>query len=304
MTNCLDAILEPGKPRVVATGFRFTEGPLWHPGGFLFVSDVAARIHYRVTLPSGEITTVRTDSGGANGSAFDLEGRLVTVEQDARRVVRTEVDGSLLVLAGTYEGKRLNRCNDIVLHSSGSFYFTDPHTLLEEPQRELGSSAVFRLSPSGRLDILATDMNHPNGLAFSPDERLLYVSNTRPDPHLHVYDVRPDGTLSNGHVFAEMPYVPAGPGATFITDEGMTRPASEKGGVPDGLKVDVEGRIYCTGPGGIRVWKADGTFIGLITLPELPANLGWGDPDLRSMYVTARTSVYRLRVKTPGKVIA
>jgi gluconolactonase len=266
------------------------------------VSDVADRIHYRVTLPSGDISIVRTESGGANGSTFDLEGRLVTVEQDARRVVRTEVDGSISVLAETYEGKRLNRCNDIVLHSSGDLYFTDPQTLLEEPQRELGSSAMFRLYPSGGLEILATDMNHPNGLAFSPDERLLYVSNTRPDPRLRMYDVNPDGTLSNGRVFAKMPYVPSEPGATFVTDEGMIRPASEKGGVPDGLKVDAEGRIYCTGPSGIWVWKANGTYIGLIALPELPANLAWGDPDLRSMYVTARTSVYRLRVKTPGNI--
>ena len=300
MASRLDDILESTEPEQVATGFGFTEGPLWHPDGFLYVSDVAARIHYRVALPGGETTVVRTDSGEANGSTFDLKGRLVTCEQDARRVVRTEQDGSLTVLADSYQGKRLNRCNDIVGHSSGSLYFTDPDKYLDESERELGSSALFRLMPDGRLELLATDMNYPNGLAFSPDESLLYASNTRPDPHLHVYDVRADGTLTNSRVFAEMPYVPAEPGATFVTPRGVIRPAVEKGGVPDGLKVDVKGRIYCTGPSGIWVWEADGTYLGLITLPELPASLAWGDDDRRTMYVTARTSVYRLRVKTPG----
>jgi gluconolactonase len=159
---------------------------------------------------------------------------------------------------------------------------------------------VFRLLPAGNLELLATDMSHPNGLAFSPDEKLLYVSNTRPDPHLRVYRVRRDGKLGHSNVFAEMPYVPAPQGTTFVTDEGRARPATEKGGVPDGLKVDIEGRIYCTGPGGIWVWEPDGTYLGLITLPELPANLAWGEHDHRSLYITARTSVYRLRTGVPG----
>jgi gluconolactonase len=143
-------------------------------------------------------------------------------------------------------------------------------------------------------------MNHPNGLAFSPDETKLYVSNTRPDPHLYVFDVKSDGTLANGHMFAEMPYVPAEPGATFVSHSGLERPAAEKGGVPDGLKVDVEGRIYCTGPGGTWVWEADGTHLGIIKTPELPANVGFGDADLRSLYMTCRSSVYMVRTKAPG----
>jgi gluconolactonase len=130
----------------------------------------------------------------------------------------------------------------------------------------------------------ASDINHPNGLAFSPDGGTLYVSNTRPDPHLHAYSVRPDGSLSNSRVFAEMPY----------------GPRSELDGVPDGLKVDEHGRIYCTGPLGVWVWGPDGAFIGIIRFPELPANLNWGDEDRRTLYVTARTSVYRLRMRVAG----
>jgi gluconolactonase len=299
MNQHLGDIIESPVPQLIATGFRFTEGPLWG-GGFLFVSDVADRVQYRVDLRSSSRETIRAESRGANGSTFDLDGRLVTVEQDGRRVVRMESDGSLTVLAERFHGKRLNRCNDIVTHSSGDFYFTDPDTYLNEADKEIGSSAVLRLATDGDLQLLARDVPHPNGLAFSPDEKLLYVSNTRPDPYLKVYDVSNDGTLANGRIFAEMPYLPSAPGATFVTDEGRTRPGSEKGGVPDGLKVDSEGRIFSTGPGGIWAWEADGSFIGLVTLPELPANLAWGDEDWRGMYVAARTSIYRLRVRTPG----
>ncbi|MFW6174666.1 MAG: SMP-30/gluconolactonase/LRE family protein [Chloroflexota bacterium] len=299
----LTDLVESERPSLVSTGFEFTEGPLWHPEGFLYVSDVDARVHYRVDLPGGERTALRADSGGANGATFDSDGNVVMCEQDARRVVRLADDGlSATEVATHYEGKRLNRCNDIVPHSDGSLYFTDPDRFLPEEEKEIGSSAVFRLEPSGELRLLASDMNHPNGIAFSPDERVLYVSNTRPDPHLHAYDVADDGSLTNSRVFGEMPYIPS-PEGTFTAHDGGQRPLPEKGGVPDGLKVDVEGHIYCTGPGGTWVWGPDGTLVGVIHTPELPANVGWGGADRRTLYLCCRTSVYSLRMRVPGAAI-
>ena len=300
MASDLSNVLEAGGPVLIATGFVFTEGPLWHPGGYLYVSDINDAVHYRVSLPDGMRTTLRRDSGGANGSTYDAQGRVVTCEQYGRRLVRNEPDGSMVTLADSYQGKRLNGTNDVVKRSDGSLYITDPQGLIPEEERELGFSAIFRYMPDGELRLLTSEMNHPNGLAFSPDETKLYVSNTRPDPHLFVFDVQPDGALANGRTFAEMPYEPSEPGATFVTSAGLVRPAAEAGGVPDGLKVDTAGRIFCTGPGGTWVWEADGTHLGIICTPELPANVGFGDADLRSLYITARMSVYRVRTVTPG----
>ncbi len=300
MASDLSGVLEPGDPVRVATGFVFTEGPLWHPDGFLYVSDINAATHYRVSLPNGEKTVIRRDSGGANGATFDLQGRLVMCEQYGRRLVRTEPDGRVVTLTDSYEGKKLNGTNDVVCRSDGSLYFTDPQLLIPEPERELGHSAIFRYMPDGELRLMTSEMNHPNGLAFSPDETKLYASNTRPNPHLYVFDILPDGALADGRLFAEMPYGPAEPGATFATSAGLIRPMAEKGGVPDGLKVDVEGRIFCTGPGGTWVWEAGGTHLGIIRTPELPANVAFGDADSRSLYMTCRTSVYMLRTRAPG----
>ncbi len=278
-------LFESLTPETVATGFIFTEGPLWDPSGILYVSDVDARIHYKVDPSTGEKTVIRENSGGANGAVFDSQGRVVICEQDARRVCRYEHDGSLTQLASHYQGKRLNRCNDIVRGPGETFFFTDPDKkALPEEEKELGHAATWRLNPDGSLDLMASDMNHPNGLAFSPDGSTLYVSNSRPDPHLHAYDVAVDGSLRNSRIVDEMLYGPAG----------------ELDGVPDGLKLDESGNIFSTGPGGIWIWDASEQLLGVLELPELPANLGWGGSDRRTMYITARTSVYSLRVNTPG----
>jgi gluconolactonase len=281
----LNSLFESITPKRVATGFVFTEGPLWDPSGFLYVSDVDARVHYRVFPDSGRKEVIRENSGGANGAVFDRQGRVVICEQDARQVRRYEPDGSLTLLASHHGKKRLNRCNDIVRGTGETLYFTDPDKKgLKPEEKELGHAAIWRLRPGGKPELLASDMNHPNGLAFSTDGRRLYVSNSRPDPHLHCYDVQTDGKLTNSRRVAEMPYGPAG----------------EPDGVPDGLKLDEAGNIFCTGPGGVWVWDKSEQFVGLLKLPELPANLGWGGADRRTMYVTARTSVYALRVNTPG----
>lgn len=289
MTEIND-LFESIEPTKVASGFVFTEGPLWtdkEPGSeILYVSDVDDFVHYKVHLTNpAQKEVLRKDSGGANGSVFDPEGCIVICEQDNRRVVRYESDGTISVLVDNFEGKRLNRSNDIVLHPDGSFYFTDPDKKgLADEEKELGYSSIFRLTPGGQLNRLANDMNHPNGLAFSNDMNTLYASNSRHDPHLHAYEVASDGTHSNSRRVHEMPYGPAG----------------ELDGVPDGLKLDADGNIFCTGPGGIWIWDSLENYLGLLELPELPANLGWGGSDNRTMFVTARTSVYSLRVRTAG----
>ncbi len=281
----IEVLFESTTPERVATGFVFTEGPLWDRSGFLYVSDVDASGHYRVDPVTGTKAVIREESGGANGAVFDLQGRVVICEQDERRVCRYETDGSLSLLASQFEGKRLNRCNDIVRGPSNSLYFTDPDKKgLPEEEKELGHSVIWRLSEDGALEMMASDMNHPNGLAFSPDGTVLYISNSRPDPHLHAYDVAEDGSLGNSRIIDPMPYGPAG----------------ELDGVPDGLKLDEAGNIFSTGPGGLWIWTPDEELLGVLELPELPANLGWGGADRSTMFVTARTSVYSLRVKTPG----
>ena len=274
------------KPELLVTGFVFTEGPLWHPDGILYVSDVDAQVHYKVRLEQKVITEViRDGSGGANGAVFDKDGCLVICEQDARRVVRYEPDGSITVLVDKYGEKRLNRSNDIILHPDGSLYFTDPDKKgLEESDKELGFASIFRINLDGDLVLLANDMNHPNGLGFSVDGKILYVSNSRPDPHLHAYSVDNNGMLNDSRIVAEMPYGNLG----------------ELSGVPDGLKLDAEGNIYVTGPGGIWVWDKYEEFLGVIELPELPANIGWGGTDNCTMFVTARTSVYTFKMTRPG----
>jgi gluconolactonase len=284
--NNADKLFTSSEPSLVETGFVFTEGPLWHPNGILYVSDVDARIHYKVHLDEPVTKEIiRENSGGANGAVFDRDGKLVICEQDARRVVRYEQNCLVTVLAAYYQGKRLNRSNDIVLHPDGSLYFTDPDKKgLPKDEKELGFAGIFRLNPDSELILLANDMNHPNGLAFSGDFTKLYVSNSRPDPHLHAYDVEPDGTLNNSRIVAEMPY-------------GLN---GELDGVPDGLKLDDAGNIYSTGPGGIWVWDAGESYLGTVKTPELPANIGWGGPDNRTMFIAARTSVYSLRCVNPG----
>ena len=197
-----------------------------------------------------------------------------------RRVTRMHADGRVEVLADRYEGKRLNRPNDVVCKSDGSIYFTDPGLRVPLAERELPHNGVYRVTPDGAITLVA-DCEYPNGLAFSPDERILYVANTRWAQYIHELHLGGDGLLARRRIFADMS-------------------SDEPDGVPDGMKLDVEGRIYCTGPGGTWVFAPDGTHLGIIRTPEIPANFAFGGPDLRTLFFTARTSVYALRVKVPG----
>lgn len=270
----------------LATGFVFTEGPLWDPrtGGVLF-SDIPANTIYRWS-PTEGATLFRRPSGKANGNTRDGEGRLVTCEHAGRRVSRTEADGTVVALAERFEGRRLNSPNDVTVRSDGTIYFTDPPYGLtaqfgEVAEQEIPFHGVYMLAPgAGELTLLLDDGERPNGLAFSPDESLLYIADT-PQHKLRVFDVLPDGTLANGRLFAR-------------TDP------NEGEGRPDGVKVDGDGRVYVAGPGGIWVFDPEGTALGILKTPERAANLNWGHLDGQTLYITATTSLYQVRLQVSG----
>ncbi|MGH7388015.1 MAG: SMP-30/gluconolactonase/LRE family protein [Candidatus Rokuibacteriota bacterium] len=280
MADVLSTILETNDVQRLATGFVFTEGPLWHPDGFYYFVDIRSSVLYRVT-PGRAPEVVRDKTGGGNGTTFDLHGRLVLCEGDSRRVTRTAADGRIEVLVDRYKGKRLNRPNDVVCRSDGSLYFTDPGLRVPLAERELSCAGVYRVAPDGTT-MLVADCEYPNGLAFSPDERVLYVANTRWTQYIHALELDAGGKLVRRRIFADMS-------------------SDETDGVPDGMKVDVEGRVYCTGPGGTWVFAPDGARLGIIRTPEVPANVAFGGPDLRTLFLTARTSIYALRVRVPGQ---
>ncbi len=287
-----DAVVEK-----VAEGFQFTEGPVWvRDGGYLLFSDPNANTIYAWT-PEGQLSVFRAKSGyrgvdigeygqpGSNGLTLDREGRLTINEHGNRRVSRLEKNGVLTVLADRYEGKRLNSPNDLVYKSDGALYFTDPPFGLprfhEDPRKELPYTGVFRYA-DGRLRLLTTDLTGPNGIGFSPDERYLYVTNWDLKKKVVMrYEVTADGDLANGRVFFDMAGAPG--------EEAL-----------DGLKVDQRGNLYVSGPGGLWIISPEAKHLGTIRMPELPANFAWGDEDGRTLYMTARTSLYRVRLGIPG----
>jgi len=274
----LSALVETDSAEQIATGCTFTEGPVWLPAGALLFSDIPkARIH-RWTRADG-LTIFREPSGQSNGLTLDLEGRLLACEHGNRRLSRTEPDGTVKTLADRFDGKRLNSPNDVVVHSSGAIYFTDPPYGIKPDQQEQPCNGVYRLATDGTVTRLADDFDRPNGLAFSPDEQTLYIDDTS-RMHIRAFDVAADGSLTNGRIFATF---------EVIKPHGA-----------DGLKVDREGRIYVTGGGGLFVWAPDAALLGVITLPENPANVGWGEADYNVLYLTARSSVYRVPMKVQG----
>lgn len=272
----------------LGTGYGFTEGPLWHPTGqYLLFSDIPGD-HIRRWSPSDGVTSFRTPSHKANGLTYDRQGRLLACEHATSRVTRTEPDGRVAPLATHYGGKELNSPNDIVVRSDGGIYFTDPPygrlagSGVERP-RELEIQGVYRVGPDPRsAELLVDDFDRPNGLCFSLDESRLFVNDTA-RKHIRVFDVAPSGALRAGRVWAE------------TTGDGP--------GAPDGMKVDSAGNVYCTGPGGIHVFDADGRLRRVVEVPEPPANFAWGDDDYRSLFITACTSVFRLRTEIAGRPV-
>lgn len=276
----LDAVLETTNAERPATGFVFTEGPLWHPDGFYYFADVRASMFYRLRLGQAP-ATVRSNTGEGNGTTFDLQGRLVICEGGSRRLTRWSDDTHSEVLIDRYEGKRINRPNDVCCKSDGSIWFTDPGLRVPLADKELAHSGVYAVASDGSARLVA-EFEYPNGLAFSPDERTLYVANTRHAQYIHAIELDGAGNMVKRRIFADMS-------------------SEETDGVPDGMKVDQQGHVYCTGPGGTWVFASDGTKMGVIRTPEVPANLAFGGPDLKTIFFTARTSVYTLRAKIPGQ---
>lgn len=265
----------------VAGDFRFTEGPVWDPQGFLYVSDSEGNTIFRI-YPDGRRETF-FQTGDPDGSTLDRNHELITTASVLRAVVKVQKDGSYRVLADKYDGKRFNSPNDVVLGPDGAFYFTDPTLDLPKGERqEIPFQGVYRLGTDGSVRLLTRDLTQPNGLAFSPDGKRLYIDDSEKGD-IRVYDVSSSGDLNNGRVFG----IEAGP---------------PKSGVPDGMRVDQDGNIFATGPLGVWVWDASGKHLGTIVMPEQPANLAWGDADFRTLYITATTSVYRLKTKTRGFV--
>jgi gluconolactonase len=292
----------------VADGFGFLEGPVWvhasNPGYLLF-SDIPANVIDKWTA-DGKVSVFLAKSGftgadasdvgyisnnghadvtliGSNGITLDKEGRIVFCQHGNGAVERLEKDGKRTVLADKYEGKRLNSPNDLVYKSDGSLYFTDPpfglRKLDQDPKKQLPFNGVYRLA-KGKLQLLYKDFKAPNGIAFSPDEKYLYVDDSASKTYWR-FDVKPDGTIANGKLFFDMS-------------------SSKDTGVPDGIKIDQQGNIYGTGPGGVWILTPEGKHLGTIKAPENPANLAWGDSDGKTLYLTARTGLYRIHMNIAG----
>lgn len=269
------------KLETLANGFGFTEGPVWDPRGFLYVSDEELNKIFRIYSDGRKEEVISL--GDPDGNTYDKEHRLIDCASYLRAIIRIDAAGNYETLAQKFEGKKFNSPNDVVLGPDGAIYFTDPTLDLPKGEKqELPFQGVYRLDPSGRVTLLASDLSQPNGLAFSPDGGKLYVDDSE-KRNIRVYDFRPDGTLANGRIFGEEP--------------------GKKGeGVPDGMKIDQSGNLYVTGPGGLWVWDANGRHLGTILLSQQPANLAWGDADWSTLYITATTSVYRLKTSARGFV--
>jgi gluconolactonase len=274
-----DLVAQDAQLEKIATGFGFTEGPVWDPKGFLWISDETQNKLSRV-YTDGRVETV-LEIGDPDGSTLDAHGHFVTTASVLRAIIQVEPNGQYKVLADKYEGKKLNSPNDIVLGPDGALYFTDPTLdLVKGEKQELDFQGVFRLGADRSLRLLVKDMTAPNGLAFSPDGKRLYVNDTK-TREIRVFDVGPDMAIGEGRLFGK--------------EEG-------RGGAPDGMRVDTKGNVYCTGPGGVWVWDPDGNHLGTIMLPESTANFNWGGPDYSTIYFGSRTSVYRMKTTAHGFV--
>ena len=300
----LDEIVTPGtKIEKLAGGFLFTEGPVWVPrtadsDGYLLFSDPNNNVIYRWT-PDGQLSIYRTKSGyagsdigefgqpGSNGLTLDRQGRVTINQHGNRRVVRLEKNGQLTLLADRYQGKRLNSPNDLVYKSDGALYFTDPPfglpKFFQDPRKELPYSGVFRVSPDGKqLQLLTTELTGPNGLAFSPDEKYFYVDNWDEKKKIIMrYEVNSDGTLSKGKVFFDMTSTPG--------EDAL-----------DGMKIDQRGNLYVSGPGGLWIISPEGKHLGTVFGPEHPHNMAWGDDDGKTLYLCAKTGLYRIHLNIAG----
>lgn len=302
MSPKLDKLVDVEKPiEVLASGFEWSEGPVWvKDGGFLLFSDIPRNSVMKWKEGDGEgISLFLKPSGytgaayysnepGCNGLLIDSTGRLISCEHGDRRLSVMDMAGGKRTIADNYQGKRFNSPNDAVLHSSGSLYFTDPPYGLpkqaDDPLRELDYCGVFRVTTGGEVTLLTTKMTRPNGIAFSPDEKTLYVAQSDgAAPIIRSFEVKADGTLGGDKVFFD-----------------ASELSKKYRGAPDGMKVDVDGNVFATGPGGVLVLSPQGELLGLIYTGEATANCGFGDDDGSSLYMTADMYLCRIRTKTKG----
>ena len=298
----LNTIITPGtKVEKIADGFSFTEGPVWHPDGYLLFSDPNTNTIYRYNPKNHNVTVYISHSGyngadigeygqpGSNGLTIDKEGRLIVAQHGNRRIIRHEKKGPVTVLADKFKGKRFNSPNDVVLASDGTVYFTDPPyglpNFYTDKRIETEWQGIYMIR-NGRVQLVSKDLGGPNGLAFSPDEKYFYATNWDiRDIHntktIWRYEVQTDGTLKNGKVFFDFNLTE--------DDEAL-----------DGLKIDKEGNLYVSAPGGLWILSGEGKLLGKIVTPERPANMAWGD-DRKTLYMTAHSSLYKIRVNTGGR---
>lgn len=284
----LEELVDPNaEVEQVATGFTFTEGPIWNAlEQALYFSDMPGDVRRRWSEADG-VREVMRPSNKCNGLTYDAEGNLLVCEHTTSLLVRERPDGARETVASHFQGKELNSPNDVVVRSDGSIYFSDPWfgrmpVFGLERERELGFQGVYRVPPGGgdpELVVGRDEYEQPNGLCFSPDESLLYVNDT-PKAYIKVYDVNPDGSLANGRMFFE------GIGSGIIEE-----------GIPDGMKCDERGNVWVTGPGGIWVISSEGERLGLIEVPENTGNLTWGSDDWHTLFIPSSISLYRIRTK-------
>jgi len=269
------------KLSVVATGFGFTEGPVWDETGFLYVSDETLNKIFRVYGDGKKEEVIAL--GDPDGNTYDRQHRLIDCASVLRAIIEVTPEGKYKILADQYDGKKFNSPNDVIVGPDGALYFTDPTLdLVAGEKQEIPFQGVYRLDDKGNVRLLTKDLTQPNGLGFSPDGKHFYIDDSE-QRNIRVYDFATDGTLTNGRVFGE-------------------EPGGKDDGVPDGMKLDQSGNIFVTGPKGIWVWDAQGHHLGTIALPEQPANLAWGGKDYGTLYITATTSVYRLQTKVRGYI--
>jgi len=293
----LDALVpKDAQIEKLAGGFTFTEGPVWRPSGVLWFSDVVGNV-VRQWAPDGKVTEILKPGGydgnslpaggfnGPNGATSDKDGAVLLCQHGNRRIVRIAKDMQVTTLVDKFEGKKFNSPNDLVYRSDGALFFTDPPYGLpkgdDDPTKELKFNGVFKLA-NGKLQAIIRDLTRPNGIALSLDEKTLYIANSDEKHKVWMrYDLAADGTAGNGKVFADVT-------------------AEKEDGLPDGMKIDAQGNVYGSGPGGVWVFSPDGKHLGTIKPPETPANCAWGD-DGKSLYITARTGLYRIKLAVAGQ---